>query len=101
MLLHHLQELDDHLRARTNQNLTLASLLGVVDGRERIIEYGRANHIGGCLRFSGRDCGLRYLHGHCVSLHEPFERKSALDFGGSEGSSARSKQAQRCHCHER
>lgn len=39
MLLHHLQELDDDLRARADEDLSLARLLGVVDGRERIVEY--------------------------------------------------------------
>ena len=38
MLLHHLQELDDDLRARADQDLALAGLLGVVDGLERIVE---------------------------------------------------------------
>ena len=39
VLLHHLQELDDDLRARPYQTLTFTSLLCVVDGLERIIEY--------------------------------------------------------------
>ena len=44
MLLHHLQELDNDLRARADQDLALASLLGVVDGIERIVEDGSFDH---------------------------------------------------------
>ena len=53
MLLHHLQELDNDLRARADHDLALASLLGIVDGLERIIEDGSLNHVGGIgVRFS-------------------------------------------------
>ena len=45
MLLHHPQELDNHLRAWANEDLTLAGLLGVVDGIERIVEDGGLRHI--------------------------------------------------------
>jgi len=38
VLLHDTEELDNDLGARSNQNLTLSGLLGVVDGVERIIE---------------------------------------------------------------
>jgi hypothetical protein len=71
MLLHHLQELDNHLRARADHDLALAGLLGVVDGLERIVEDGCLNHFGGGLRFSGRSCGVRYLQRCHVSLREP------------------------------
>lgn len=54
MLLHDLEELDDDLGGRTDQDLALASLLGVVDGVERIVEDGSLDHFGGILRFSGR-----------------------------------------------
>jgi hypothetical protein len=37
MLLHHTQELDDDLRTWSDQYLSLASLLGVVDAVERIV----------------------------------------------------------------
>lgn len=55
--LHDLEELDNDLGARSDHNLTLAGLLGVVDGVERIVENGSADHFGGLLgwRFSNRD----------------------------------------------
>ena len=75
MLLHNLQELDNHLRTGPDHDLALSSLLGVVDGLERIVEDGCFYHdcdrIG--LRFSRRGCGVRYLHCHTVSLQEPYE----------------------------
>lgn len=40
MLLHDLQELDNDFRRGTDQDLALASLLGVVDALEAIIEDG-------------------------------------------------------------
>lgn len=60
--LHNLEELDDDLGRRSDQDLTLASLLGVVDGVERIVEDGSADHFGGVLDEilkSGRE--MRYL----------------------------------------
>lgn len=55
MLLHNLQELDNDLRARANEHLALAGLLGVVDGVQRIVEDGSLDHIGGIeLGFSRR-----------------------------------------------
>jgi hypothetical protein len=47
MALHDMQELDDDLRAGSDQDLALAGLLGVVDGVERIVEDGSADHVGG------------------------------------------------------
>lgn len=47
MALHHLQEFDDDLAARADEDLALATLLGVVDGIERIVEDGGLNHDGG------------------------------------------------------
>lgn len=38
MLLHHLQELDDDLGARTDHDLALSRLLGIVDTLESIVE---------------------------------------------------------------
>ena len=71
MLLHHTQEFDDDFRARADQDLALASLLGVVDGLERIVEDRCARHDGGFrMRFSGR--GLRReVSVLVVSLQEP------------------------------
>jgi hypothetical protein len=36
--LHDLQELDDDLGGRSDQDLTLAGLLGIVDGVEGVVE---------------------------------------------------------------
>ena len=48
VLLHHAQKLDDDLRAGTDQDLTLASFLRVVNGVERIIKDTCLDHYGGC-----------------------------------------------------
>lgn len=45
--LHDLEELDNDLGARSDQDLTLAGLLGIVDGVEGIVENGSADHFGG------------------------------------------------------
>ena len=45
--LHDLEELDDDLGARSDQDLTLAGLLGIVDGVEGVVENGGADHFGG------------------------------------------------------
>lgn len=51
--LHNGQELDDDLGRGADQDLALASLLGVVDGIEAIVEDGSLDHFGGCRgRFS-------------------------------------------------
>lgn len=47
MLLHDREELDDDLGGRTDEDLALASLLGVVHGVERIVEDGSLDHCGG------------------------------------------------------
>jgi hypothetical protein len=53
VLLHDREELDDDLGRRTDQDLTLAALLGVVDGVKGIVEDGSLDHFCGCLaRFS-------------------------------------------------
>ncbi len=55
MLLHDLEELDDDLRARSDKDLALAGLLGVVEAIKRIVEDGSADHLGGVeRRFSNR-----------------------------------------------
>lgn len=55
VLLHDSQELDNDLGGRSDQDLTLASLLGVVDGIESVVENGSANHFDGVVRrFSNR-----------------------------------------------
>jgi len=47
VLLHDTEELDDDLGGRTDQNLSLSGLLGVVDGIERIVQYRSFDHGGG------------------------------------------------------
>ena len=56
MLLHDVQETDDDLGGRADQDLALAGLLGVVDGVQRIVEDGGLDHFGGVveMRFSNR-----------------------------------------------
>lgn len=44
MLLHDTEELDDDLRARSNHDLSLSSLLGIVDRLEAVIEDGCSSH---------------------------------------------------------
>ena len=65
MSLHDAQELDNDLRAWADENLALASLLGVVDGIERIVENRCLGHVDGRGRFSNGDCGMRYLIDAC------------------------------------
>lgn len=48
--LHNLEELDDDLGGRSNQDLTLAGLLGIVDGVESVVKNGSADHFGGLMR---------------------------------------------------
>jgi len=47
VLLHDAQELYDNLRARSDQTLTLAGLLGIVDCLETVVENGGLDHVGG------------------------------------------------------
>ena len=44
VLLHDAQELDNDLGARADEHLALSSLLGVVDGIERIVENTCFDH---------------------------------------------------------
>ena len=53
MLLHHTEELNNDFRARSDEDLTLSSLLSIVDGLESIVKNGSLDHFGG-LRFSDR-----------------------------------------------
>ena len=48
MTLHDSQELDNDLGRRTDHDLALAGLLGVVDSIEAIVENGSLDHFGGC-----------------------------------------------------
>ena len=45
MLLHDLEEPDDDLGARSDQDLSLAGLLGIVDALERIVEDRGSDHL--------------------------------------------------------
>lgn len=47
VLLHDSEELDNDLGAWADQDLTLAALLGVVDGIEAVVEHGSLDHFGG------------------------------------------------------
>lgn len=47
VLLHDLQELDNDLGGRSDQDLALAGLLGVVDALKSVVENGGADHLGG------------------------------------------------------
>ena len=47
MFLHDTQKLDDDFRAWADEDLSLASFLGIVDGVERIIEDTCLDHLGG------------------------------------------------------
>ena len=47
MSLHDLEELDDDLGAGSDQDLTLSSLLGVVDALKSIVQNGGADHLAG------------------------------------------------------
>lgn len=46
VLLHNLEELDDHLGRRSDQHLTLAGLLSVVDGVQGVSQHGGSGHSG-------------------------------------------------------
>lgn len=62
VLLHDLQELDNDLGGRTDQDLALARLLGVVDALESIVENGSADHLGGVVKeILKSDLEMRYL----------------------------------------
>lgn len=87
MALHDLEELDDDLRAGSDQDLALAGLLGVVDAVEGIVENGGANHVGGIGRFSNRISEMRYLpRGNpIVSLPRLVSEESALNDSNRRG----------------
>jgi hypothetical protein len=66
VLLHDSKELDDDLGGRTDEDLALAGLLGVVHGVERIVEDGSLDHFGGLgieiLKSFGEKKIMRYLY---------------------------------------
>ena len=65
VLLHDAKELDNDLGAWSDQDLTLAGLLGVVDGVERIVENGSLDHFGGLSKILNGEGRLRYLCRNC------------------------------------
>jgi hypothetical protein len=90
VLLHDVQETDDDLGGRTDQDLALAGLLGVVDGVKRIVEDGGL-HVDGFFVRRSRDM-LAFK-----SLPERKECPSGSHNGWrTEGSSARPSWTQRC-----
>ena len=60
MLLHTMQELDDHFRAGPNEHLTLARFFSIVDGIQRVIKDT-------CLDHGGEDEILNSMAGGEVS----------------------------------
>jgi hypothetical protein len=72
VLLHDVQEADDDLGGRTDQDLALAGLLGVVDGVKRIVQDGGL-HLGECgvRRFSSGEAASGIWSHRNVSLQEP------------------------------
>ena len=45
VLLHHAEELDDHLGGRSEEDLSLTSLLGVDDGLKAVSQNTHENHL--------------------------------------------------------
>jgi hypothetical protein len=101
VLLHDVQETDDDLGGRTDENLTLAGLLGVVDSVQGIVKNGGLHFDGGVVR---RFCSGGAASGIWTrdvlafkSLPERKECPSDSHNGRrTEGSSARPSWAQRC-----
>jgi len=54
MALHDGQHLDNDLRARSDHNLPLSSLLGIVDALKGIVEDRSLNHFVGGRKSAGR-----------------------------------------------
>ena len=80
MALHDLEELDNDLGGRTDQDLALAGLLGVVDAVEGIVENGSADHLDGFFEEilksgMGSEVSARFPY---VSLRGPVSMESAL-----------------------
>ena len=101
VLLHDVQEADDDLGGRTDQDLALASLLGVVDGVKRIVQDGGL-HIDGCVvrRFCSGGAASGIWTRDVLAFKSLPERKECPSGSHNgwctEGSSARPSWAQRC-----
>lgn len=55
MFLHYSKELDDDLGARSDHDLSLSSLLGIVDRLEAVVEDRGSGHFDGRLEFFRRE----------------------------------------------
>jgi hypothetical protein len=99
--LHDGQELDDDLGGRTDHDLALAGLLGVVDSIEAIVEDGSLDHFGGIRRFSSGEGGrLRYLQWKSlVSLQMPEHGECPQPAQQLAGSSALVAEEKQCRAH--
>lgn len=101
MLLHDVQETDDDLGGRADQDLALAGLLGVVDGVKRIVENGGL-HLDGCVvrRFCSGGAASGIWTRDVLAFKSLPERKECPSGSHNgwrtEGSSARPSWAQRC-----
>ena len=62
MLLHTMQEFDNDLRARADEDLPLSGFLSVVDGVECVIKDASSDHGRDFMRFSTQYRELRCLH---------------------------------------
>lgn len=59
MLHHDTKKLDDNFGARSDENLSLVTFLGIVDTFERITEYIHSHH--GC-KIKNSNLNLNYQH---------------------------------------
>ena len=85
MFLHAVQEFDNDLGARADQDLTFSGFFGVVDGIERIVEDAGLDHYGGGARFSARLFEVRYLQvERSMSAIKSSERKECPRNEGSK-----------------
>ncbi len=72
MLLHNTQKLDNDFRARSDQDLSLPSLLSVIDGVERIVQDTCFDHPVGCwceiLKSMGNEVSIAVASNPCQCL---------------------------------
>jgi hypothetical protein len=71
VLLHNTEELDDDLGGWPDQDLALASLLGIVDRIQAVVKDAGLDHFNGVMRFSLCEWTMRYLRVRMISLQEP------------------------------
>jgi hypothetical protein len=102
VLLHDVQETDDDLGGRTDQDLALASLLGVVDGVKRIVKNGSLHlDVWVMRRFSSGVAASGICSRDVLAFKSLPERKEcprgSHNGWRTAGSSARPSRTQRCH----